>query len=81
MSAEDQVIPPTQSEPVTPHASNAIGPPVRALWIGTGGDLVYKLRGDTASRTLKNIPNGTLIPGFFSHVVNTSTASDIVAFI
>lgn len=81
MSAEDLVIPPTQSEDVTPHATNALGFPARALWIGTGGDLTYKLRGDSAAHTLKNVPSGTMIPGFFSHVVDTSTADDIVAFL
>lgn len=57
----------------------------RALWIGTGGNLVASFKGTPGTyHTLKNIPSGTLLPGAFAVVrstANGTTATDIVALL
>lgn len=67
---------------VTPHDTNEIGAYVpKAIWVGTGGTLVVILLGDSASVTLTNIPNGSLLPIRAKIIKSTgTTASGIVAF-
>lgn len=74
--------PASQSAAVTPHATNPIQAgaiAVKSLWVGTGGDLVLRLAGDTADRTYKNVPSGTMLYLMATHVRASGTAADIVA--
>ncbi len=55
---------------------------VRALWIGTGGDVAVLADGDTAPVTITNVANGSLLPVKAMKVMSTNTtASGIVGFI
>ncbi len=57
----------------------------RALWIGTGGNVVASLAGTPGTyHTFKNIPSGTLFLGAFAVVRSTgngTTAADIIALL
>ena len=55
------------------------GPTVFQIFVGTGGDInvVYEL--DSVAVLLKNIADGTYIPGYFKEIKTANTtASDIV---
>lgn len=64
---------------VTPSDTTAVD--FVGLFVGTAGNVAYKGEGGTAV-TLKNVANGTYMPGI--HVVavmsTNTTASDIVGF-
>lgn len=62
---------------VTPSDSTEIRN-TRALYIGTGGDVVVTMAtgGDA---TFKNVPEGTILPVQVIKVKSATTASDIVA--
>lgn len=63
---------------VTPSDSTVLEN-VRALWVGTGGDVAVTLGGTEV--VLANVADGTRIEGEFTKVLSTgTTASDIVAF-
>lgn len=66
---------------VTPHDTNEIGTyEPKAIYVGTGGTIVMKLVGDTASTTWTNVPDGALLPVRPSVILATgTTASDIIA--
>lgn len=70
---------------VTPSDSAALdaGFPVRGLFIGTGGNVAFRLMGDKSAApavVLKNVPSGTFLPVVPRHVMATGTsATDIVA--
>ena len=51
----------------------------RALWIGTGGNVVIKCVDDASAVTLA-VPTGTLLPVFAARVMAATTATGIVAF-
>jgi hypothetical protein len=52
----------------------------RALYVGTSGDLVVQLQGDSAPRTFKNAPIG-YHPLSTKLVMNATTAADIVGLL
>lgn len=54
---------------------------VRALWVGTGGDLSVITPGSATAVTLKNVPDGTLIPVKVAKVMAATTASNIVGIL
>jgi hypothetical protein len=52
---------------------------IRALWVGTGGDVAIQALNDDDAVTLVNVPDGTLLPVYCKKVMSTNTtASDIV---
>lgn len=52
---------------------------VRALYIGTEGDVAVKFPGNPTAVVFKNVPSGTILPLQVSQVMSTSTtATDIV---
>jgi hypothetical protein len=53
--------------------------PMRALFVGTGGDIVGRLRGDSVDCTFKNVPDGAVLPFDFKLIKTSSSASDMVA--
>ena len=70
--------PPTQHFTVTPHDVNDFTHYARAIYVGTGGDLVL-VTADNVARTYKNVPDGKEFIGVFRRVNATSTtATDIV---
>lgn len=75
----DQVLPIVGGAAVTPSDANELATVSRALWVGTGGNLVVVTM-DGSAITLKNVQNGTLIPIRVKQVKATNTtATDIVA--
>lgn len=63
---------------VTPSDSTDLGV-TRAVWVGTGGDLVVTFVGTSSAVTLPNVQDGTLLPIQVSKVMVATGASDIVA--
>lgn len=76
--AIESVIPPTRGKTVTPSDETIIDI-TRGLYIGTGGDLVVEFADSADVITLKNVANGTLMPGQFRRVLGATSASDIIA--
>ena len=69
------VKPAVKSAPVT--KSDTVPNEFRALYVGTTGDLVVMLQGDTAARTFKNAAVG-YHPLSTKLVMAATTAADIV---
>lgn len=63
---------------VTPHNTNTLAS-CRALWVGTGGDVVVDDAFGHTDITFTNVPDGTLLPICAYRVKTTTTASEIVA--
>ena len=60
-------------------ATHTCTSPTRALWVGTGGDVVVNLVG-VDGLTFKSVQDGTLLPIRVTAVVKAGTdASDMVA--
>ena len=70
--------PVTRASAVTPHATDEIEV-TRAIYVGTGGDLVVTLADSASAITFSNVPDATVLPFRVKAVKATSTASDIVA--
>lgn len=52
---------------------------IRALWVGTGGNVAVIALNDTAAVTITNVSDGTLLPIMVTKVMATNTtASNIV---
>ncbi|WP_247657740.1 spike base protein, RCAP_Rcc01079 family [Aquabacter sp. L1I39] len=62
---------------ITP-ANADLAQATRALYVGTGGDLVVIGKDDSASVTLKNVPSGTILPLRVKRVAAATTATDIL---
>lgn len=59
-----------------------LSPTARGLWVGTGGDIAIRCPGSSSAVTIKNVPDGTLLPIKTARVYATgTTAADIVALI
>lgn len=64
---------------ITPSDSVNLAYPTRALYVGTGGDIVLLLWDDTTVITLKNVLGGSCLPLCVKRVNETDTgASDLV---
>lgn len=63
---------------VTPHASTELSYVSRALYVGTGGNVVA-VNSAGAEVSFVGVPSGTILPIRTTRVDDTSTASDIVA--
>jgi hypothetical protein len=68
---------PLSTTPVVKDTPIAAG--CRALYIGTAGTVVGRLKGDGADRTWKNAPAGGYLLGAFVLVKAASTADDMLA--
>lgn len=65
--------------PITPHATSEIDPLPKALFIGTGGDLVGRPAGSESDVTFKNLASGQILPVRLQYVRASGTsATDIV---
>jgi hypothetical protein len=84
--AQETIILDSQGMAVRFHAVNLVAItksdteifPQGTLFVGTGGDLYVKCRGNSSFVVLKNIPNGTFLPIECIAVGASSTASDFV---
>lgn len=64
---------------ITPHATNEIDPIPKAVYVGTGGDLVGRTIGSDTDVTFKNVPSGTVLDARLQYVrASGTTAADIV---
>lgn len=59
-------------------AADLPGGLTRALYVGTGGDLIVQGR-DGINVTFKNVMDGAMLPIRVARVMATSTAADLVA--
>ena len=72
--------PATRAAAVVPHDGNALQDIPKALFVGTGGNLVVRGAAGGADVTFKNVPDGTVLPFRAQYVRATGTsAADIVA--
>ena len=53
----------------------------RAVWVGTGGDLVIIGPAGSSAVTLANVPDGTLLPISPTRITEATTASDLVGIV
>ncbi len=64
---------------IAPHATNEVDPLPKALFIGTGGDLVGRAVGSSSDVTFKNLASGQILDVRLQYVRATgTTATDIV---
>lgn len=60
---------------ITPHASNEVDPLPKALYIGTGGDLVGRAVGSSADVTFRNLASGQILDVRLQYVRATGTTA------
>ena len=75
---EDLIVPARSARAVTPSTTEMNKPP-RALYIGTGGDLVVRMLDDDDNVTFVNVPDGTILELRVKLVHTDTTADDILA--
>jgi hypothetical protein len=74
----------TKASAITPHDTTEIVVDTRSntsndgIFIGVGGDGVFKLSGDSSTVTFKNLISGTIYPLSVLIVDTESTATDMV---
>ena len=78
-SAPSPSAPAIHFEPVTPDDDADLDPKIRALYIGTGGDVYLRSRYGTASVPFPNVPDGTVIDVGPGRLMEATTATDIIA--
>ena len=72
--------PARQASAITPHASNEIDPLPKAIFVGTGGNVVGRAVGSSADVTFKNIASGQILDVRLQYVrASGTTATDLVA--
>jgi len=64
---------------VTPHATNEIDPLPKAIYVGTGGDIVGRAAGSSADVTFKNLASGQTLDVRLQYVrASGTTATNLV---
>jgi hypothetical protein len=77
--ADTPSAPARQAYAVTPHATNPVDPLPKAIYVGTGGDIVGRAAGSNADVTFKNIASGQILDVRLQYVRATgTTAANIV---
>lgn len=72
--------PATRAVAVTPHDGNALADIPKALYVGTGGDIVMRGVRGTSDQVWKAVPSGVILPFRAQYVRATGTsAADILA--
>ncbi|HEY0625470.1 MAG TPA: hypothetical protein VGD10_01930 [Allosphingosinicella sp.] len=72
--------PATRAVAVAPHDANALVDIPKALFVGTGGNLMLRGSGGGADVLFRNVPDGCVLPFRAQFVRATgTTATDIVA--
>lgn len=62
---------------ITPDNANDLAEVTRAIYVGTGGTLVLRMRSG-AEVTLANVPAGVVLPVRAMRVLAATTATDLV---
>ena len=60
---------------VAPHDVNALADIPKALYVGTGGDIVARGVGGGADVTFKNVPSGSILPFRAEYIRATGTTA------
>ncbi|MGE0776195.1 MAG: hypothetical protein AB7G25_17725 [Sphingomonadaceae bacterium] len=72
--------PSTYALAVTPHDSNALTDIPKALFVGTGGNIMMRGKNGTADQLWKNVPSGAILPFRAQYIRATgTTAADLLA--
>ena len=69
---------PSNAEAIVPHATNPLPHTARRIHIGGAGDLVVKMKGGNTV-TFVGLAAGTEKNGAFTHVLDTSTCTLMIA--
>jgi len=71
--------PARQAFAITPHATNEIDPLPKAIFVGTGGNIVGRPVGSSADATFKNLADGQILDVRFQYIrASGTTAADIL---
>lgn len=71
--------PARQAFAITPHDSNEVDPLPKAIYVGTGGNLVGRAVGSTTDVTFKNLSSGQILDVRLQYIRATgTTAADLV---
>lgn len=77
--ADSVAAPARRAFAITPHATNALSPVPKALFVGTGGDVVLRSIDGTADVTFRNVASGQVLDVRAEYVrAAGTTAADIV---
>ena len=60
---------------ITPHATNEVDPLPKAIYVGTGGDLVGRAVGSSADVTFRNLASGQILDVRLQYVRATGTTA------
>jgi type 1 fimbria pilin len=72
--------PSTYALAVTPHDSNALTDIPKALFVGTGGNIMMRGKNGAADQLWKNVPSGAILPFRAQYIRATgTTAADLLA--
>ncbi len=74
-SADAPYAPATAALAVSPHDTNALSDIPKALYVGTGGDIVMRGVRGLADQTWRNVPSGTVLPFRAQYVRATGTTA------
>lgn len=61
---------------VTPHDTNDLAAPTRALYVGTGGDVEVIMLNGSSAVVFANVPSGAILPIRVSRVLDGNTGAD-----
>ena len=75
--ASNLVSPAAGGYAIVPHDSHAVPEVTRAVYVGSGGNLVVELAWG-ATLTFANLPSGALLPIRVNRVLTATTASSLV---
>ncbi|HEY1124027.1 MAG TPA: hypothetical protein VGE65_00215 [Sphingobium sp.] len=60
---------------ITPHGTNEVDPLPKAIYVGTGGDLVGRAVGSSVDVTFKNLASGQILDVRLQYVRATGTTA------
>jgi len=77
-----EISPARGSFSITPNDSTELTVVPKAVYVGTGGNIVARLVGDSTDVTFNNVADGTILPFQFKLIKSTSTtASNLVGLV
>lgn len=79
-AVDSATAPATRAVAVVPHDADPLVDTPKALFVGTGGDIIMRGLNGAADSVWKNVPNGSVLP-FRAHFVRATgtTAANILA--